>query len=102
MDAPSPLHFQRCRVCASAVHPPRPMCPGCGSGDLGWEESAGHGPVYSTTAVHAREETYNVAIVDLDEGVRVMSAVAGAPPDTVPIGARVRGRVEGDRLVFDL
>ena len=102
MDAPSPLHFQRCRVCSSAIHPPRPLCPACGGTDLGWEESMGFGTVYSSTAVHTREETYNVAIVDLDEGVRVMSAVAGAEPDAVPIGARVRGRVEGERLVFDL
>ena len=102
MDAPSPLHFQRCQVCSTAVHPPRPLCPGCGATALEWEESKGFGTVYSTTAVHTREETYNVAIVDLDEGIRVMSAVAGAPPDAVPIGARVRARVEDDRLVFDL
>ena len=102
MDAPSPLHFLSCRVCTSAIHPPRPMCPACGSGDLEWKESAGVGTVYSSTAVRAREETYNVAVVDLDEGIRVMSTVAGVAPDAVPIGARVRGHVEDGRLVFDL
>lgn len=80
------------------MHPPRPICPVCGSSSLAWEESAGRGTVYSSTDVHAREETYNVALVDLDEGVRVMSTVeVGAA-----IGARVRGHVDRDgRLVFE-
>ena len=74
------------------------MCPVCGGRDLAWEESAGAGTVYSASDVHTREETYNVSLVDLDEGVRVMSTVAVG----VAIGTRVRGRVDGDgRLVFD-
>ena len=97
MDAPTPLHFQRCATCASAVHPPRPLCPVCGGRELGWERSAGLGTVYSASDVHTREETYNVSLVDLDEGLRVMSTVAVG----VAIGTRVRGRVDGDRLVFD-
>lgn len=98
MDAPSALHFQRCGACAAAVHPPRPICPACGSSSLAWEESAGGGRVYSATDVHTREETYNVALVDLDEGYRVMSTVEVG----VAIGTRVRGRVDGEgRLVFE-
>ncbi len=96
MDAPTPLHFQRCAACAAAVHPPRPMCPVCGSTELGWEESAGRGTVYSTTTVHTREEVYDVSLVDVDEGYRTMTTVEGGGV----IGARVRGRVEGGRLVF--
>lgn len=102
MDAPSPLHFQRCASCQAAIRPPRTLCPVDGGTDLRWEEIAGEGTVYSTTAVHTREETYNVALVDLDEGFRVMTSVAGAPPDAVPIGSRVRTRVEDEKLVFDL
>ena len=98
MDAPSPLHFQRCGACAAAVHPPRPTCPVCGSRELAWEESAGAGAVYSSSDVHTREESYNVALVDLDEGYRVMSTVEVG----VAIGTRVQGRVDDDgRLVFD-
>ena len=98
MDAPSPLHFQRCASCAAAVHPPRLLCPVDGSRDLAWEESAGAGTVYSATTVHAREGAHGLCLVDLDEGYRVMSTVEGG----VPIGTRVRGRVAGDgRLVFD-
>ena len=56
------------------------------------------GVVYSTSDVHAREETYNVSLVDLDEGYRVMSTVHVG----VEIGTRVRGRVDDEgRLVFD-
>lgn len=74
------------------------MCPVCGSRDLGWEESAGLGTVYSSSDVHTREGAYNVALVDLDEGLRVMSTVELG----VAIGTRVRGRVDDEgRLVFD-
>ena len=92
MDAPSPLHFPRCAACASAVHPPRVLCPRCGGRDLAWEESAGEGTVYSATTVHSREGEHGLCLVDLDEGLRVMAA--GAPA----IGARVALRVEEERL----
>ena len=92
MDAPSPLHFQRCGACHAAVHPPRVLCPRCGGRDLAWEESAGRGTVYSATTVYTREETYGVCLVDLEEGYRVMAS--GAPH----IGARIDLRVEDGRL----
>jgi hypothetical protein len=92
MEPPSPLHFQRCGGCGALLGYPRVLCPGCGSRDLVWEESAGRGVVYSATTVHTREEAYGVCLVDLDEGVRVMAA--GAPK----IGARVDLRVEEGRL----
>lgn len=98
MDPPSPLHFQRCGACGAAVHPPRPLCPACGARDLAFEQSAGRGVVYSSSDVHRRDGVHNVALVDLDEGLRVMSTVAVG----VAIGARVRGRVDDEgRLVFD-
>ena len=97
MDAPSPLHFQRCGACRAAVHPPRLLCPVCGGRDLDWVESRGNGTVYSSSTVHTREERYDVSLVDLDEGYRVMSTVDGGGE----IGARVQGRVDDDgRLVF--
>ena len=92
MDAPSPLHFQRCGGCGVLLAYPRVLCPGCGSRALEWEVSAGEGTVYSATTVHAREGSHGLCLVDLDEGVRVMAA--GAPP----IGERVALRVEDGRL----
>ena len=97
VDAPSPLHFQRCGACGEVVHHPRVLCPHCGATELAWEESRGEGTVYSTTTVYTREGEHDVSLVDLDEGYRVMTAVDGGGQ----IGARVRGRVDDEgRLVF--
>jgi uncharacterized OB-fold protein len=93
--------FQRCEDCGAAIHPRRVACPVCGSRRLADATSAGRGVVYSTTTVHAREGARNVALVDLDEGFRVMSAVAGTAPDDVEIGMAVRAREDGERIVFD-
>ncbi|TYK44445.1 Zn-ribbon domain-containing OB-fold protein [Actinomadura decatromicini] len=95
------LAYQRCDDCRAAVFHPRVTCPGCGSGRLAWRESAGLGTVYATSALVRRDaDPYSVALVDLDEGFRMMSSVVGVPADAVRIGMRVRARVEprdGDR-----
>ncbi|KAA5827081.1 DNA-binding protein [Saccharopolyspora hirsuta] len=83
------LRFQRCRACSAAVFQPRVLCPGCGSDDLAWQRSSGRGAVYSTTAVRGREGVHNVALIDLDEGFRMMSRVEGVDADRVLIGTRV-------------
>jgi uncharacterized OB-fold protein len=85
------LPYQKCGACAANVFPPRVLCPTCGSPEVGWETSAGSGSVYSVTTVYRRnEEPYNVSLVDLDEGFRMMTSVRGLPPDDVTIGMRVR------------
>ncbi|TDB87473.1 hypothetical protein E1264_14625 [Actinomadura sp. KC216] len=95
------LAYQRCDDCAKAVFHPRVTCPGCGSGRLAWRESAGVGTVYSASALARRDaEPYSVALVELDEGFRMMSTVVGVPAGDVRIGMRVRARIEprdGDR-----
>ncbi len=54
-------------------------------------QSAGRGTVYATTVVHrAGEQPYNVCLVELDEGVRIMSRVEGVAPADVAIGLRVQ------------
>lgn len=84
------LRFQRCRGCGVAVFYPRVACPACGGPDLAWEVAAGTGTVYATTTMAARDEdAYNVVLVDLDEGFRMMSRVDGVPSREVEIGARV-------------
>lgn len=96
------LGFQRCRGCYSAVFYPRVLCPVCASEDLEWRTSGGRGVVYATTAVHRREgEPYNVALVGLEEGFRMMSRVEGVPAEEVEVGLRVRFEVreEDDGLV---
>jgi uncharacterized OB-fold protein len=56
-----------------------------------WRVSAGRGTVYSTTVVRPRDGApYGVALIDLDEGFRMMSRVVGIAPEDVTIGLRVR------------
>ncbi len=55
-----------------------------------WAESAGAGTVYATTTIRRRgEEPYDLSLVALDEGFRMMSRVEGIPPEDVRIGLRV-------------
>ena len=88
--------IQRCNDCDRHVFYPRVVCPHCGGASLAWVEAKGTGSVYSTTIVRRKPEAggdYNVSLVDLDEGVRMMSRVEGVPPAEVKIGMRVRARV---------
>ena len=76
---------------------PRVLAPGTGEADLAWRTSAGLGTVYATTTVHARgEPPYNVALIDMDEGFRLMSRVEGIDAARVRIGLRVKARVHRD------
>ena len=87
---------------------PRVAEPLTGCTDLSWEDVEGKGTVYSYTFFHSRPPKlpYNVCLIDLDEGVRLMSRVEGVQPGELKIGQRVKARVlqtEGDALlVFDL
>jgi uncharacterized OB-fold protein len=58
-----------------------------------WRVSAGRGRVYATTVARVggsdSGEPYNIVLVDLDEGFRMMSTVVGVAPEDVAIGARV-------------
>lgn len=93
------LGFQRCARCGAAVFYPRVLCPVCGGADLTWETSSGRGTVYAATAVYRRDaDPYSVALVDLEEGFRMMSRVESIPAKAVEVGMRVSLRVdrEGD------
>jgi uncharacterized OB-fold protein len=73
---------------------PRVLCPFTGGDRLEWRVSAGIGTVHATTVVHPAEGApYNVALIDCDEGFRMMSRVEEVAPDKVRIGLRVRFRV---------
>lgn len=99
--------IQCCDSCNKAVFYPRYICPHCGGRSLRWFEPCGNATVYATTTVHPgrkSNEAYNVCLVDLDEGVRLMTRIADLPTLQVRIGMRVTAKVElaGDdaRLVF--
>ncbi|WP_059412247.1 Zn-ribbon domain-containing OB-fold protein [Cupriavidus basilensis] len=83
----------RCADCGRWHFFPRVLCPHCGSDALAWQAPSGGATVYSTTTVRRPEGDYNVSLIDLDEGPRMMSRVAGVAPDAVRIGMRVRARI---------
>ena len=87
------LAYQWSPEANKAVFYPRLICPFTGSDRLEWRVSAGFGTVYATTVVHPREgASYNVALIDCDEGFRLMSRVEDIAPEQVRIGQRVRFR----------
>jgi uncharacterized protein len=89
--------IQRCSACAKHIYFPREICPHCGAADPAWVMPTGHGTVYAMTTVRRKADAggdYNVSLVDLDEGVRLMSRVTLRPPDAVRIGLRVTARVQ--------
>jgi len=97
--------IQRCEACAKHVYFPRELCPHCGADRLAWVEPQGTGTVHAVTTVRRKPDAggdLNVSLVDLDEGVRLMSRVDGVAPSDVKIGQRVRARVAGGVVLFEL
>lgn len=88
------LAYQVCRDDNTPVFFPRVVAPGTGSANLEWRISKGLGTVYATTVVYYRNEPpLNVALIDLDEGFRMMSRVEGIDAAQVKIGMRVTVRM---------
>jgi len=73
---------------------PRAIAPETGSDNIEWRVSKGLGTVYTTTAVHYKgEQPLNVAMIDMDEGYRLMSRVEDIAAMDVKIGMRVKFKV---------
>jgi uncharacterized OB-fold protein len=88
------LVAQRCAACGRLRHPPRPMCPECSSLDVEVVELSGRGVVYSYALLHhpqhpAFEYPVLAVLVDLEEGVRIVSNLVGVEPDDIRIGLPV-------------
>ncbi|WP_454634195.1 Zn-ribbon domain-containing OB-fold protein [Bradyrhizobium cenepequi] len=83
----------RCTKCSEATFPPKPICPRCWCTDMDWVDISPDGEVYSYTVIHAapaifaEEAPYVVAIVDLDQGLRLASRVLDKP-DHMAVGLR--------------
>jgi uncharacterized OB-fold protein len=88
--------IQRSRTTGKFVFYPRTINPGTGEADLEWVEASGDGVVYATTCTRRPAEKggdYNVALIDLAEGPRMMARVEGVPADKVRIGMKVRAKI---------
>ena len=98
------LAYQFSQDANTAVFYPRIICPHTGSDKLEWRVSQGLGSVHATTVVYPQKgDPYNVALIDMDEGFRLMSRVEEIAPLDVRIGMRVRFRVhpaEGDEQPY--
>lgn len=89
------FEIPRCTGCGKFHFYPRVLCPHCGSQALEWQAPSGRGVVYSVTIVRkGGDADYTVALVDLDEGPRLMSRVVGTPVEQVCIGMAVRSRID--------
>ncbi|WP_018655432.1 OB-fold domain-containing protein [Actinomadura flavalba] len=89
------LRVQKCADCAALRHPPGPMCPECHSVERDHVVAAGRGTVHSYVVHHhppvpGRTPPYVVAVVELDEGVRIVGNVNGCDPADVHVGMPVR------------
>lgn len=106
-DMPRPLHdymaflaqgrfmLQRSRSSGAYIFHPRVAEPQTGCTDLEWVEASGRGIVYSTTVIRVKPPgtAYNLALIDLAEGPRMMSRVEGVAPEAVKIGMAVKAGI---------
>lgn len=86
--------IQRCVLCDHAQFPPSVLCRACGAPAVSFVKASGHATVHSATTVRKRDGAYNVSIIELAEGPRMMSRVDGLDPGSVEIGMPVVARVE--------
>lgn len=84
-----------CTTCERPFFYPRDVCPVCLRTSFEWREASGGGVVYTYTVEHRPQpsfsaDPYIVALVELDEGVRLMSNIVGCLPDEVAVGMAVQ------------
>ena len=99
------LVMRCCDTCGMVFFPPRGLCPGCWSSELSWQTIGGRGTVWTFTEVHvafyddtwAADVPYVVAVIELEEGPRLLANIVEPDGDRLAIGDRVEATFE-DRL----
>lgn len=93
------LLYQQCPSCGHRQFYPRALCTACGA-DPEWAEATGRGTVHTFTVIRQQgakpfrdEVPYVVAVVELEEGPRMMGNITGCPVEDVAIGMAVRAYV---------
>ena len=88
---------------------PRVAFPGTGERDLEWVEASGNGIVYSTSCNRRLQEKggdFNISLITLQEGPRMMAKIEGVAPDQVVIGQKVKARISSLKgepaIIFDI
>jgi len=90
------LLMPRCDACGKYWFPPSLLCPHCNATKWTWASTSGHGRIFSYVVYHrvyhpgfADEVPYAVAVLELDEGPRMISNVIGIAPDKLACDMRV-------------
>jgi uncharacterized OB-fold protein len=90
------LRFQRCTDCGTWRHVPRDMCAKCGSFNWAWAQSSGKGKLFSWTTVmqpmlpqFADRVPYSPVVIEMDEGVRILSELVDVPNEELRLGLPV-------------
>lgn len=88
------LHVQQCKSCKTYSHPPRPVCHHCRKFELEWVPVTGKGVIYSFVVYHRSVHPgfivpYEVVLVELEEGVRIVSNMVDCGPENIEIGMPV-------------
>ncbi len=91
------LLIQRCGSCGHLFHPPLPICPSCHSTEVVWQQASGRGKVFSYTIVHlaahpdfADRVPYVAALIELEEGPRMVADILDVTPEEVQVDMPVR------------
>ncbi len=90
------LLIKKCNACGEVHHYPRPFCPTCWSEDVEWLEVSGAGTLYTYSTIFRNDlepfsewGAYVAAVVELDEGPRLMTNMVGADPESLRVGMPV-------------
>ncbi|MDT7549241.1 MAG: uncharacterized protein QOE84_1635 [Actinomycetota bacterium] len=90
------LLIRRCAACGTAHSYPRPFCPVCWSEDVPWEQASGRATLYTFSTVFLNDLPpfserlpYVAAVVDLEEGPRMMTGIVDAEPADLVLGMRL-------------
>jgi len=99
----------KCLDCGEFHFFPRVVCPHCGGFNLEWKPLSGKGEVYSTTTIRRKAERggdYNVSLITLEEGPRLMSRIESTEPELIQIGAPVTASINSETdepfIIFNL
>jgi uncharacterized OB-fold protein/acyl dehydratase len=101
------IPIQRCKECQLLRHPPRPMCSACGSMEWDHIAASGRGAVHTYTVIHypqfpGYESPIVAALIDLEEGTRLMSSLTDCMPEDAKIGMPVEAVIQTDEDGFAL
>ena len=90
------ISVQKCKNCGQRLHPPRPMCPQCLSADMGWTPAASKGVIHTWVTFTSPRSAYPgikcpyaVAVVELDDGIRIVANIVEMDPNDIYMGMPV-------------